>query len=275
MIALSDRCPLLLRLQIRCPRLLPLPRAVVLSAAPRIFSALDWFLPARVHRQMALMATMIGLIDLLLDEATAVGPEEAAQIALLLTAEAEPHSPLQTTLQTLVRALRADESNWQALYWTTGLRQAMQKYCAEEALAATGKRDPSGMGFRLAGIEAAIGGMWYVVGPFLGLDQDSGAFQKQDWNAEQRWMADTSLLTQMIDDWVDQDEDRAVRTTAVLSRDWTLEGMRELYLKTVTDLGLLLDKNGVRYRTVRRMFEDMYADYLHAGLEAMKDGVAI
>jgi hypothetical protein len=275
MIVLSDRCPLPLRLQIRCPRLLPLPRAIVLLAAPRIFSSLEWFLPARVHRQLALMATMIGLIDLLLDEATAAGPEEAGQIALLLTAEVEPHSPLQTTLRNLVCALREGETGWQALYWTTGLRHAMRKYCQEEALAATGQTDPSGMGFRSAGIEAAIGGMWYVVGPFLGLDNNDGALRRENWNAQQRWMADTSLLVQMIDDWIDQDEDRAVRSTAVLSRDWTLEGMRELYEKTVVDLCLLLDKSGVRNKTIRKIFEDLYADYLHAGLDAMKNGVAV
>jgi hypothetical protein len=275
MIIMSDRCPLLLRIQIRCPRQLPLPRAVVLSAGPRIFSLLDWLLPARVHRQLALMATMIGLIDQLLDEATANGPDEASQIALLLTVVPEPRSPLQTALQTLVRSLRVGESSWQANYWTTVLLSATQKYCQEEALAATGKRDPSGMGFRWAGIEAAISGMWYVVGPFLGLDDDFEAFRRQNWNAEQKWMADTSLLMQMIDDWIDQDEDLSVRSTAVLSRDWSPEGIQNLYQKTIEDLTLLLNKNGVRNGTVRRLFVDLYTDYIYAGLDAMKSGVAL
>ncbi len=128
MIVLSDRCPLLLRIAIRCPRQLRLPRAVVLSTASGVFSLLDWLLPARVHRQLALMATMIGLIDQLLDDATANGPDEASQIALLLTAVPEARSPLQSTLQTLVRVLRANESVWQGNYWTRVLLPATQRY---------------------------------------------------------------------------------------------------------------------------------------------------
>jgi len=236
---------------------------------------LDWLLPARVHAQLALMATMIGLIDQLLDEASANGPDEAARIALLLTAVPEPHSPLQTSLQALVRGLRENESSWQTKYWTAVLLPATQEYCQEEALAATGQMDPSGMGFRWAGIEAAISGMWYVVGPFLGIDDDFEAFRRQNWNAEQRWMADTSLLVQMIDDWIDQDEDLGVRSTAVLSRDWSPEGIQKLYRKTIEDLILLLNKNGIRNGTVRRLFVDLYTDYIYAGLDAMKSGIAL
>jgi len=142
-------------------------------------------------------------------------------------------------------------------------------------MAATGQRDPSGMGFRWAGIEAAISGMWYVVGPFLGLDDDFEAFRRQNWNAEQKWMADTSLLMQMIDDWIDQDEDLSVRSTAILSRDWSPEGIQKLYQKTIEDLTLLLNKNGVRNGTVKRLFVDLYTDYIYAGLDAMKSGVAL
>jgi hypothetical protein len=275
MIALSDRCPRLLRLQIRCPRLIPIPRAVVLAAAPWIYSFLSWMLPQRVHRQLALMATMMGLNDQLLDEATAKGPEEAARVALLLTEAAKPASPEEIRLQTLAASLRAGESRWQAHHWTDVMLPAMQKYCQEELLAAAGKTDPSGMGYRWAGIEAAITGMWYVVGPFLGLEEAPDAFRRENWNAEQRWMADTSLLMQMLDDWIDQDEDRAVRSTAVLSQDWSLEGTQNLYCKTLDDLTLLLNQNGVRNETVKRLFVDLYVDYIHTGLEAMKRGVAL
>jgi hypothetical protein len=218
---------------------------------------------------------MIGLIDQLLDEATANGPDEASQIALLLTAVPEPQSPLQTTLQTLVRSLRTEESSWQTNYWTTVLLPATQRYCQEEALAAAGKTDPSGMGFRWAGIEAAVSGMWYAVGSYIGLKDDCETVRRQNWNAEQRWMADTSLLMQMIDDWIDQDEDLSVRSTAILSRDWTPEGIQNLYRKTVEDLTRLLNTNGVRNDTVRTLFVDLYTDYIHAGLDAMKSGVAL
>jgi hypothetical protein len=171
--------------------------------------------------------------------------------------------------------MRADESSWQTNYWTTVLLPATQKYCQEEAQAAAGKRDPSGMGFRGAGIEAAISGMWYVVGSYIGLEDDGEAVRRENWNAEQIWMADTSLLMQMIDDWIDQDEDLSVRSTAILSRDWSPEGIQNLYRKTVADLTQLLNKNGVRNGTVRTLFVDLYTDYIYAGLDAMKSGIAL
>jgi hypothetical protein len=275
MIALSDRCPLLLRLQIRSSRLIPVPRSVVLAAGEWIFACLNWLLPKRVHRQLALMATMIGLIDQLLDEATAKGPDEAARVALLLTAASEPVTPLEIRLKTLVTHLRAGESHWQAHHWTAAMMSAMRQYCQEEALAAAGEIDPSGMGYRGAGIEAAISGMWYVVGEYIGLDNVRQAPRRENWNAEQRWMSDTSLLMQMFDDWIDQDEDRALRSTAVLSLDWSLEGMQSLYRKTIEDLTLLLNQNGVRNKTVQKLFVDLYVDYIHTGLDAMKRGVAL
>jgi hypothetical protein len=88
-------------------------------------------------------------------------------------------------------------------------------------------------------------------------------------------MADTSLLMQMIDDWIDQDEDIAVRSTAVLSRDWSPEGIRSLYQKTIEDLNLLLNKSGVRNENVRALFVELYTDFIHVGLDAMKKGIAL
>src|ERR1035441_10424770 len=59
-------------------------------------------------------------------------------------------------------------------------------------------------------------------------------------------------------------------STAILSRDWSPEGIQKLYQKTIEDLTLLLNKNGVRNGTVRRLFVDLYTDYIYAGLDAMK-----
>ena len=38
---------------------------------------------------------------------------------------------------------------------------------------------------------------------------------------------------------------------------------------------LLLNKNGVRNSTVRRLFVDLYTDCIYAGLDAMKSSVAL
>jgi hypothetical protein len=155
------------------------------------------------------------------------------------------------------------------------LSTATQQYCREEALATKKEVDPTGMGYRWAGIEAAIIGMWYVVGPYLGLKDGLEAFRRQNWNAEQRWMADTSLLMQMIDDWIDQDGDRAVRSTAVLMCDWSPGGVQPLYQKTVEELNLLLNENGLRNNAVKALIADLYTDFIYVGLDGMKSGTAL
>lgn len=130
------------------------------------------------------------------------------------------------------------------------------------------------MGHRWAGIDAAIKGMWYVVGPQMGLEGDSPRFDQEQWNPEQQWMADTSLLMQMIDDWVDQDEDRGERLTPVTAGEWNLDSAADLFDKTVRDLGLLLDASGIQKPILKAILADLYRDYLHTAMNAMRTGVA-
>lgn len=87
-------------------------------------------------------------------------------------------------------------------------------------------------------------------------------------------MADTSLLMQMIDDWVDQDEDRGVRLTPVLTGDWTLVSARQLFDKTVRELTTLLDASGIQIPLLQAIFVDLYKDYLHTAMDAMRTGLA-
>ena len=87
-------------------------------------------------------------------------------------------------------------------------------------------------------------------------------------------MADTSLLMQMIDDWVDQDQDRGSRLTPVLAGDWNLESATELFDKTVRDLAVLLDASGIQKPVLKAILTDLYRDYLHTAMAAMRAGVA-
>ena len=130
------------------------------------------------------------------------------------------------------------------------------------------------MGHRSAGIDAAIKGMWYAVGPCMGFGESLKRFDKTEWNREQRWMADTSLVMQMIDDWVDQDEDSGTRVTPVVAGLWNTASVDQLYRKTARDLGTMLTENGIRNRVLQQLFLDLYDDYLHAAIEAMRSGVA-
>ena len=150
----------------------------------------------------------------------------------------------------------------------------MRAYCLAEALAVAHVPDPSNMGHRWAGIDSVIKGMWYVTGPCMGLTGDVAQFEKSAWNCEQQWMAETSMLMQMVDDWVDQDEDRGTRLTPVLSGAWDTESVSQLYQKTVRDLEAMLNENKIRNPVLQKLFLELYSDYLHAALDAMRTGAA-
>ena len=191
LILVSARSPLPIRPLIRLSTRLPVSRGSTIRAGSFLFSILERLVPHRAHMQLALMATLMGIIDLVLDEVALEGRNSVLRVASLLTAEARAANPLEVTLERLACSLRSEETDWQAGYWTTVLLPATREYCEEEALAASKAIDPSGMGYRRAGIETAIKGMWYVVGPFMGFDDDLDVFQRAHWNREQRWMADT------------------------------------------------------------------------------------
>jgi hypothetical protein len=108
----------------------------------------------------------------------------------------------------------------------------------------------------------------------MGLLGSLSRFERLEWNREQQWMADTSLLMQMIDDWVDQDEDRGTRDTPVLAGGWGPRSVNDLYRKTVQELSVMLGENRIRNRALRQLFVDLYNDYLHVALGGMSAGVA-
>jgi hypothetical protein len=275
MLLVSVRGPWLLRWPIRVATGVPLNRGTAIRCGSWLLSSLDYLVPQSVQRQLALMATLMGLIDMVLDETAPAGQDAVLRIASMLSPKPQSmRNPHEGTLATLTRAVRAGESEWQTEYWDAVLLPAIQSYCTEEALAVANAPDETGFGHRWAGIEAAIKGMWYVIGPCMGLAHAPEGFHRQHWNREQQWMADTSLLMQMIDDWVDQDEDRSARSTPVITGDWNANSIQELYAGTITGLAALLEESGIHKQVFKNLFSDLYADYLYAAAEAMQSGLA-
>jgi hypothetical protein len=76
------------------------------------------------------------------------------------------------------------------------------------------------------------------------------------------------------DDWIDQDEDYDARLTQVTSGTWTPQSAAELYEKTIGDLIALLQEGGIRKPTFQALIVNLYRDFLHTAMEAMRDGLA-
>jgi hypothetical protein len=275
MLLLSAGGPALLRFPVRAAAMLPLSRGMAIALGGTLLSSLNQLAPRAVHRQLLLTSALMGALDIVLDEAASSGETAALRIASSLA----PHPPAtllpaEQALATLTMTIRRSESNWQSGYWETVVVPAVRAYCLAEALAVAQAPDPKGMGHRWAGVEAVIKGMWYVVGPCMGLGGNLSGFEKTEWNREQQWMADTTLLMQMIDDWVDQDEDRGARVTPVVAGHWNTASVEQLYRNTVRDLATMLTENRIRSRVLQELFLDLYNDYLHVALQAMRTGVA-
>jgi hypothetical protein len=275
MLLLSAGGPATLRFPVRATAMLPLSRGMAISLGGALLSGLNQLVPDAVHRQLLLTSALMGALDVVLDEAASSGEAAVLRIASLIT----PHAPAtllpaEHAIASLSRMIRRSESSWQSGYWEAVLVPAVHAYCLAEALAVAHAPDPKGMGHRWAGIDSAIKGMWYVVGPCMGLGGSLTRFEKSEWNREQRWMADTSLLMQMIDDWVDQDEDSGARVTPVVAGDWNTASVYQLYRKTARDLATMLAENRIRSRVFQELFLDLYNDYLHVALDAMRTGVA-
>jgi hypothetical protein len=275
MLLVSGEGPTALRLWVRAAAMLPLPRGLAIRLGSALLAGLDWLVPRTVHRQLLLTSALMGTLDVVLDEAASCGEAAVLRIASLVTRNA-PASlpPSEQRIATLAQTIRRYEDAWQSGFWETVLQPAVRDYCLAEARAVAQVPDPTGMGHRWAGIDAAIKGMWYVVGPSMGLRGSLSRFERSEWNREQQWMADTSLLMQMIDDWVDQDEDRGTRVTPVVAGDWSTQSVIDLHNKTVRDLSFMLSENGIRNVVIQQLFVDLYNDYLHAALDGMRSGVA-
>jgi len=273
MLLVSPNGPLPLRLLVQATATLPLSRSLAIRLGSHLFASLDWLVPQALHRQLLLTSTLMGMLDVVLDEKASSGEAAVLRIGSLISQEAPaPLLPIEKPIVSLAQTIRRDESAWQSDFWETVLQPAVRNYCLAEALAVVHASDPTGMGHRWAGIDAAIKGMWYVVGPHMGLLGSLSRFERPEWNREQEWMADTSLLMQMIDDWVDQDEDRGTRVTPVIAGNWSPQSVSDLYRKTVQDLLAMLGVN--RNRPLRQLFLDLYNDYLHVALGGMSVGVA-
>jgi len=212
MLLVSAKGPRALRLPIRATVVLPRSRRLTIRLGGALLLAIEKLLPVTVHRQLLLTSALMGMLDVVLDEAAPSGEAAAFRVgALIIPPEPESLLPAERVIATLAHAARQGETAWQTEYWERVLQPAVNDYCCAEVLAVKGLPDSTGTGHRWAGIEAAIKGMWYIAGPNMGLQGDAADFGQNRWNREQHWMADTSLLMQMIDDWVDQDEDRETR----------------------------------------------------------------
>jgi hypothetical protein len=161
MLLVSAHGPGPLRLPLQATAMLPLSRGLAIRFGGALLASLDWLVPQALHRQLLLTSTLMGMLDLVLDEAASSGEAAVLRIAALISRKAPaPLLPIEQPIVSLAQTIRRRESPWQSEFWETVLQPAVRNYCLAEALAVIHASDPTGMGHRWAGIDAAIKGMW-------------------------------------------------------------------------------------------------------------------
>src|SRR5215472_9051132 len=118
MLLVSAGGPLLCRAPIRIATGLPVKRATAVRCGHYLLSFLDHLVPRSAHRQLALMATLMAVVDIVLDEAAPAGHDSVLRVASMLSGQPQSMTnPQEATLATLACSVRAHESQWQTDYW--------------------------------------------------------------------------------------------------------------------------------------------------------------
>jgi len=215
------------------------------------------------QRRIVLIAAFIAAVDHAFDHyMDGVEPKERERrIKGLLDGTWEPDTaPFQ-----LVRAIRVAmaegiPSSQQPVF--DAAMDRVKEWVESEVFGMTGIEDPKGLGWRLAGVEGTIDGLIFPVHTYAG----EGARQ---------WMYDVSLYTQMMDDWIDYEADKAdIRTTPVITGAWTLADIQKKWGDTISGIEGLARASGLDTPKTQAFVRDVYVYMMHDVMHAMIHGVA-
>lgn len=252
----APRRPALIRAVTTGGNWIPLPAAVLALCGRGAVELLGRVAYADVHRRIALVAAFIVVVDHVLDHVMDDAPAARGERLLGVI---DGRIPADGPELSLVRALR--ESMGEGL--DAGERKTFEAAMARvrewiraEVRAMLGAPDPRGLGHRLAGVEGTIDGLLFPVARF-------GA------EAARAWMLDVSMFVQLMDDWLDYEQDKASnRPTPVTTGDWTFADVEAGWRSTASGIEALVRTAGLSsphyVRFVREAYVLMIADVFEA-----------
>src|SRR5215471_4357981 len=118
MLLVSQRGPNLLRALLRVEALLPPSRGLTIELGLALLAGMEHLLPKAVHRQLLLTSALMGMLDVVLDDAASSGESAALRVASL-TVRPCPENllPAEEMIVALAQATRQTETVWQEEYW--------------------------------------------------------------------------------------------------------------------------------------------------------------
>ncbi len=266
----APRPPLPIAIAVRAGDRLRLSAPVLSRAGAAAVHLLGSLSLEEQHRRIVLISAFIAAIDHAFDHCMdGVAPaERERRIKGLLAGTWDPQSEpdrRQRAPLVLTRALQLAMADGIA----GGDRRAFEaalvrvvEWVESEVKGMTGVPDPRGLGHRLAGVEGTIDGLVFPVHRWAG----EGARQ---------WMYGVSMYTQMIDDWIDYDDDRRdIRQTPVITGQWTFEAIEAKWRETLDGIEALAREGGATGGRFVGFLRDAYASMMSEVMEAMIVGLA-
>ena len=255
--------PPLVRAVTTAGRLLPLPFPALSLLGRGALGLLGRFALRAEHRRIVLIASLILLVDHLLDHCLTQPPVERGQ---LLDAVIQGRAAATTPGLALVRAIVVAQAEGLAGDERRAYEAAMRRlsrWIEAEVRAMNGEPDPLGLGHHLEGIEGGIDGLLFPVVRYTG----EGA---------RRWMYDVSLFMQVMDDYLDFEIDAGSdRSTPVVTGDWTFADVEATWRKTLAGLESLIRASGFASARYVRFVVTAYVSMMVEVMEAMAQRPAL
>lgn len=253
----GERPPSVVRAIVALGDRLPLPDVVFSRLGAVLMEALGRVALQRTHRQIALVAAFIVVVDHVFDHCMEDPPaHRGRRLEAVIRGELAPDGPPLA----LVRALAAAMGDGLDAREAAVFAAAMDKvygWLGAEVRALSGVPDPFGEGHRRAGVEGTIEGLLFPVAVHAGA-------------SSRAWMNEVSMFVQMVDDLLDIEQDQEDgRPTPATEGRWTDHEVGLAWRATLSGLEALVRRQGPHFRAFPRRMVDVYRRLMVELVDAM------
>ncbi|HSM51016.1 MAG TPA: hypothetical protein VLA75_06415 [Thermoanaerobaculia bacterium] len=220
-------------------------------------------------RRIALGIAFMGVVDEVLDRALAgLAPAERVERIRAAVRDTDPATgrarPAEEGL-VLIAALRAALAEGLSGAEERALDEVLAgclDWAEEERARLEARPDPAGIAHRGAGIEVGTRGLAWTVERWIG-------------PAERDWMRAVSTFMQMVDDWIDLEDDLARgERTPVAEGVWTLGEIGARFRETSEAIVAIAERNGESYPPYLELLRDSYVHRIRVLARQMASGEA-
>lgn len=259
----SPERPFLLDAAVKCGHWFDMTPAALGYFAKLALAAFGRFSLTRERHRIVLISAFIATIDhafdhLMEDDEPA---ERGRKIRELLQGSFRPTEGPLALCRAYLDGIEHDMREEDKPAFERALAKCME-WSESEVKGMTGVPDPLGLCHRLAGVEGTIDGLIFPVYRYAG-------------ERAREWMYGVSLFVQIMDDWIDYEQDLAdIRETPVITGRWTFADVESQWRHTVDGICDLARSSGLDNEAYLTFVQGNYVFMMREVMQAMSRGVA-